>query len=243
MSRFARRLDGVRVAFNVTSGDRPVLLVHGFAANASATWEKTGWVQALSQAGRATITPDLRGHGQSDKPTRAPDYTSRQVAADLVAVLDELQLERVDVIGYSMGCRVVAALARLVPERLHRLVLGGAGPIELFDSWNLEQVSRYVHDGTVPADPTIAAVLGPALAEGGDAAALLACVAGFAGSTLEVPTGLPQLFVGGGADAIVAGVSELAAARGAEYLELPGRTHHNTLTSSEFKRAALAFLA
>ncbi|TFB73311.1 alpha/beta hydrolase [Cryobacterium glaciale] len=233
----------MRVAFDATGGERPVLLVHGFASTAAATWSSSGWVRALGEAGRGAITPDLRGHGHSDKPHRAADYAPRQLAADLVAVLDTLELERVDVIGYSMGSRVVAALARLVPERVRSLVLGGAGPLELFDTWDRGALDRYVMSGDRPADPSIAAVLGPYIAAGADREALLACVRGVAGCTLDVPAGIPQLFVAGGADAIPAGVAALAAERGAQYLELPGRTHFTALTSREFQQAALQFLA
>ncbi|MBG6213304.1 MAG: alpha/beta hydrolase [Cryobacterium sp.] len=243
MTDFARRLDGVRIAFDATPGERPVLLVHGFASTAAVTWAGSGWVRALGEVGRAAITPDLRGHGRSDKPHRVADYAPRQLAADLVAVLDSLELDQVDVIGYSMGSRVVAALAQLAPERVRRLVLGGAGPLELFATWNLDAVNRFVLCGDLPTDPTIVAVLGPAIAAGADRDALVACVQGVAGCTLDVPAGIPQLFVGGGADPIVAGIAALAARHGAEYLELPGRTHLNALTSREFKQAALQFLA
>ncbi|WP_174844680.1 alpha/beta fold hydrolase [Cryobacterium ruanii] len=243
MTPFASRLDGVRVAFEATLGERPVLLVHGFASTAALTWNDSGWVRALAEGVRCAITPDLRGHGRSDQPHRAADYAPRQLAADLVAVLDSLDLEQVDVIGYSMGSRVVAALARLAPERVRRLVLGGAGPVELFDTWDLDAVNRFVMSGDRSADPSIAAVLGPAIAAGADREALLACVQGVAGCTLDVPAGIPQLFVAGGSDSIPAGVAALAAERGAQYLELPGRTHFNALTAPEFKQAALQFLA
>ena len=243
MTEFARRLDGVRVAFDAAPGERPILLVHGFASTAAQTWGSSGWVRALTDAGRGAITPDLRGHGRSDKPHRAADYAPRQLAADLVVVLDGLELEQVDVIGYSMGSRVVAALARLAPERVRRLVLGGAGPVELFDTWELDAVERYLISGDRPADPSIAAVLGPAIAAGADREALLACVRGVAGCTLDVPAGIPQLFVAGGADVIPAGVAALAVERGAQYLELPGRTHLTALTAPEFRQAALQFLA
>ena len=243
MTEFARRLDGLRIAFDTVAGERPVVLVHGFASTAAVTWVDSGWVRALGEAGRGAITPDLRGHGRSDKPHRAADYAPRQLAADLVAVLDTVGLEQVDVIGYSMGSRVVAALAQLAPERVRRLVLGGAGPLELFDTWDLNAVNRFMASGDHPADPTIAAVLGPAIAAGADREALVACVQGVAGCTLDVPAGIPQLFVAGGADSIPAGVAALAADRGARYLELPGRTHFTALSAREFKQAALEFLA
>ncbi|WP_104127363.1 alpha/beta fold hydrolase [Cryobacterium sp. Y57] len=242
MTLFANRLDGVQIAFDAAPGERPVLLVHGFASTAAVTWIGSGWVRALGEVGRGAITPDLRGHGRSDRPHRSADYLPRQLAADLVAVLDRLELERVDVIGYSLGSRVVAALARLAPERVRSLVLGGAGPLELFDTWDQGEVNRFLLSGDLPSDPTIAAVLGPAITAGADREALWACVQGMAGCTLDVPVGIPQLFVAGGADQIPAGVAVLAAERGAGYVELPGRTHLSALTAPEFTQAALEFL-
>jgi hypothetical protein len=122
-------------------------------------------------------------------------------------------------------------------------VLGGAGPDELFETWHPDAVRRFVTDGTVSADPSIAAVLGAALTAGADREALVACVGGVAGSSLDVPAEVPVLYVAGGADSIPAGVAGLARERGSAYLELAGRDHVNTLTSREFKRAALEFLA
>ena len=242
----ARRPNGVRIAYDYVAGERPIVMVHGFATTASVTWHTPGWVRAVAEAGRGAITPDLRGHGRSDKPHRAEDYEPRQLAADLVAVLNDLELERVDVIAYSLGSRVAAALARLAPERVGALVLGGAGPLELFETWDLDAVNRFAIQGNVaPAteDPTIAAVLGAAIAAGADRRALVACVQGVAGATLDVPAGIRQLFVAGGADTISVGAEQLAAARGADYLELPGRSHTNALSAREFKQAALEFLA
>jgi pimeloyl-ACP methyl ester carboxylesterase len=251
VTEFATRLDGVRIAYDYMPGERPILLVHGFASTAQVTWHGPGWLRALAEAGRGAITPDLRGHGRSDKPHHAADYAPRQLAADLVAVLDQIEQAPgsagfpgpVDVIGYSMGSRVAAALTRLAPERVRKVVIGGAGPLELFATWDLDAVRRFVTHGEIPADPTIAAVLGPAIAAGADREALMACVQGVAGATLDVAPGIPVLYVAGGADPIPDGARDLARATGAEYLELPGRTHINALTSREFKQAALAFLA
>ncbi len=243
MTEFAGRLDGVRIAYDFVPGESPILLVHGFASTAAVTWAGPGWVRAITHAGRGVVASDLRGHGRSDKPHDGAAYAPRQLAADLVAVLDALELDQVDVIAYSMGSRVAAALTQLAPERVRRVVLGGAGPLELFATWDMDAVRGFVTHGTLPSDPTIGAVLGAAIDAGADREALMACVQGVAGATLDVPTGIPVLYVAGGADQIPAGVAEVARARGSEYLELPGRTHVNALTSREFKHAALAFLA
>ncbi len=242
MTDFARRLDGVRIAYDFAAGEYPVLLVHGFASTAEVTWHTTGWVRALTEAGRASITPDLRGHGRSDKPRRSVDYAPRQLAADLVAVLDQLELEEVDVIGYSMGARVTAALTQLAPDRVRRVVIGGAGPLELFETWDKEDMAGYLAGDGVPSDATIAAVLGAAIEAGADRDAMVACVHGVAGARLDIDPRIPTLYVAGSDDRIPDGVEDIARARGARYLELPGRTHINALTSRQFKAAALDFL-
>jgi len=243
VTEYARRLDGVRIAYDFAPGAHPVLLVHGFGSNADVTWHGTGWVRTLAEAGRSSITPDLRGHGRSDTPHRSTDYAPRQLAADMVAVIDQLELEEVDVIAYSMGARVASALTHLAPERVRKLVVGGAGPLELFETWDMEEMSRFLSGEGIPSDETIAAVLGAAIGAGGDRDALVACVQGVAGARLDIAPGIPTLYVAGSDDPIPDGVEEIARERGAEYLELPGRTHINALTSRQFKTAALDFLA
>ena len=165
---YAESADGVLIGYRLR-GEQPadaslppVLLVHGFASNATVTWEGTGWVQALAEAGRAVITVDLRGHGDSDKPVDGESYAPELLGADLLAVLDSAGVEQVDVIGYSMGNRVTSALAELAPERIRRVVIGGAGPNELFASWDLDEVRAVLQRDEWAGHPLIEQVLRPA---------------------------------------------------------------------------------
>ena len=64
--------------------------------------------------------PDLRGHGRSDRPG---DYSVELMEADVLGFLDALQLDRVDLIGHSMGGLVGYLLAGDHPERVRRLIL------------------------------------------------------------------------------------------------------------------------
>ncbi|HEY9324384.1 MAG TPA: alpha/beta fold hydrolase [Agromyces sp.] len=221
----------------------PVLLVHGFASDAAITWEGTGWVRALEDAGRSTITLDLRGHGSSDKPVDAASYAPEMLGADLVAVLDSAGAEVVDVVAYSMGNRVVSALVTSAPERVRRVVVGGAGPSELFATWAIDDARAVLLRDEAPHDPVIGQVLRPAIAAGADREALLAVIEGVSGAPLSIPGGIPVLFVAGENDPVPAGAQELAREWGADFVSVPGRDHVSTLTSRAFKSSAIDFLA
>jgi pimeloyl-ACP methyl ester carboxylesterase len=118
--------DGTRIAFIARGSGPAVLLLHGFAADHVLNWEKSGVIDALVDSGRRVIASDARGHGASGKPHDATRYSGDAMVRDAQAVLDHLDVERVDVVGYSMGSMVAA---RLVPDepRTRSLVLGGVG--------------------------------------------------------------------------------------------------------------------
>ncbi len=128
MERFTS-WDGIEIAYRVW-GERtaraPVVLHHGFAANAEANWVATGVVDALTAAGRWVIAPDARGHGQSEKPHDPDRYGEQRMARDLAVLLDTIGADEVDLVGYSMGA-IVALLLASEDERVRRLIVGGVG--------------------------------------------------------------------------------------------------------------------
>ena len=251
----AESRDGVLIAYRVhgggdgdSGGDTagalpPVLLVHGFASNDQVTWEGTGWVNALLAAGRTVVTLDLRGHGESDKPVDADSYAPELLGADLRSVLDSAGASTADAIGYSMGNRVISALTQLAPERVRRVVIGGAGPRELFASWDLDDVRAVLLRDEPSRNRVIEQVLRPAIAAGADREALLACIEGFAGAPLSIPGDIPTLFIAGENDPVPEGAQELAREWGSDFVSIPGRDHVSTLTARAFKTAAIEFLA
>jgi len=94
----------------------PLLLVHGYGADSH------DWVPHLPRltAGHRVIAPDLRGHGYSSAPEAG--YRPRELAADLVRLLDRLEVPRVTAFGHSLGALVVSALAVEHPGRVRALV-------------------------------------------------------------------------------------------------------------------------
>jgi pimeloyl-ACP methyl ester carboxylesterase len=102
------------------SGGLPVLFLHSFGGSSS-HWDNQ--LQHLRKERRA-IAIDLRGHGRSDAPAHM-DYNPEALAADVVAVVDSLKLERFVLVGHSFGGATATAYAGLHPERLAGLVLVG----------------------------------------------------------------------------------------------------------------------
>jgi pimeloyl-ACP methyl ester carboxylesterase len=216
----------------------PVLLLHGFGSDFQMNWGSTGWVRDLEAAGRRVIGPDLRGHGTSDKPTESALYLPEHFVSDLVDLLDRLGLERVDVVGYSMGARLAWELALTAPGRVRRLVLGGFGPDNA-----LAGVEEGVPgEGDTPFDQVYRTVVG---LPGNDADALAACALGQAARPFTPeprPEGVPILFAAGAKDPVAAGVEGLAEAIGATFVEVPKRDHVNAVSSRAFRRAVIDFL-
>jgi pimeloyl-ACP methyl ester carboxylesterase len=121
--------DGVEIAYREWGEETvlaPVVLHHGFVANAEANWVATGVVDALLAAGRRVIAPDARGHGHSEKPHDPARYGEQSMARDLAVLLDTIGAGEIDLVGYSMGA-IVSLLFASSDERVRRLVIGGVG--------------------------------------------------------------------------------------------------------------------
>ncbi len=247
MVAFAQTADGQRIAYERTAGEHPVLLVHGFATTGALTWEATGWVAALAEAGRGAIVVDLRGHGQSSGPHDADGYSPSILAGDLLAVLDAEGLDEVDVIAYSMGSYAAIALAQASPARVRRLVVGGIGTEEQFSRWGVDVVRAELLDPGDPLTDIADSPIGPLLASlrqapGLDREALAACVSGMAAHPLALSSTVPTLLVVGDADPVTQGRDEAARMLGAQLAVVPKRNHVTTLSARAFKQVALPFL-
>ena len=100
----------------------PALLLHGIG-NYGRYWDAL----AHEIRGRLRlVAPDARGHGDSGKPDRG--YTSAELVADALAVLDTLAVERALVVGHSMGGTHALRLSNDHPDRVLALVLVDVGP-------------------------------------------------------------------------------------------------------------------
>ena len=110
---------------------KAVLLLHGKNFN-GAYWRQTA--QALADKGFRVIIPDQVGFGKSSKPI-AIQYTFQLLAQNTKAVLDTLQINKVAVLGHSMGGMLATRFTLMYPETVDKLIL--ENPIGLED-WKLK---------------------------------------------------------------------------------------------------------
>jgi haloacetate dehalogenase len=95
------------------------------------------------------IVPDLRGYGDSDAPADDPDhrtYSKREMARDIVGLLDALGVGRAHLLGHDRGARVAYRFALDHPDRIGRLGLVEIVPTaEFWDAWNAELALKAYH--------------------------------------------------------------------------------------------------
>ena len=118
-------LSSVSLHVDDTGGTgRPVVLIHGWPLSGE-SWSEQ--VAPLSAAGYRVVTYDRRGFGRSDKPSGGFDYDT--LAEDLSNVLDELDLNDVTLVGFSMGGGEIARyVSKHGESRLHSVVFAAAVP-------------------------------------------------------------------------------------------------------------------
>lgn len=114
--------DGTRIAFDVAGKGPAVVLLHG-GGQSRRVWHEAGYVGRLIHE-FTVITMDLRGHGESDKPTSVDAYALDRLSEDILAVADAGHVARFAVWGYSYGGNI----ARYLParsDRVSKLVIVG----------------------------------------------------------------------------------------------------------------------
>ena len=118
--------DGVQIHYVDEGRGEPVVLLHGFTGSAQRHWGRPGVIDALQTAGYRVLAMDCRGHGQSDKPEDPAAY-GLQMVADVIRLLDHLDVDRAHVVGYSMGRAIVNQLTVHHAGRVGTATLVGAG--------------------------------------------------------------------------------------------------------------------
>lgn len=119
-------VNGVGIAYEDHGEGAPFVLVHGWTGSGR-DW--TALARRLTAGGRRVIAPHLRGHGDSTSTGDPASYTFDHLVADLEGLLDTLGLERVDLLGHSMGGLVAMQYAVRHPERVRSLIPMDTGAV------------------------------------------------------------------------------------------------------------------
>ena len=243
------RFGDVDIAFLDEGQGEPVLLIHGFASKANVNWTYPGWVKALTGAGYRVIALDNRGHGESTKFHDPERYEPDLMAGDALNLLDHLEVDRANIIGYSMGSRLMTFLAMTAPERAGRLVFGGMGInlVKGVGRWQPIAAALEADSLDDVSDETGRKFRAFADQTGSDRLALAACIRPsrqkISAQQLAKLTH-PSLVAVGSDDDVAGSGAELAAIlNNGHHLPLPGKDHMKAVGDRHFIRSTLAFFA
>lgn len=237
--------DGVELAWHELGEGRPVVLLHGLFSDAKMNWLNFGHASRIAAAGFRVIMPDLRAHGQSEKPHAADKYPPGILVRDLNELIAHLNLEAFDLGGFSLGARtVVQAVGEGV--RPGKAILAGMG-LRGLENWDRRQQffrdAIAAFDTSSRGDPHWLAIQFMKTMQVDREAALhvLASFGGAAPSWLAA-FAMPTLVVCGSEDEDNGSAAELAAALpNAKFVEVPG-THMSSVTKKELGEEIARFL-
>jgi pimeloyl-ACP methyl ester carboxylesterase len=247
-------INGDEIFFSEHGAGDGVILVHGFAASTQENWIKAGWVQMLTRAQRRVAAIDLIGHGQSAKPHEPEAYSLGRMADDVLGVVEHLGVKKPDLIGFSLGARVVLELLRRRGDRFLLGVLCGVG-----ETLINPRAERDPATLAAAMEAPSAEAVGDDMArrfrlfaegQGQDLKALAACVRGLEANAApwtratlgEIKN--EMLIVAGAGDELAGAPEPLAAAfPNAKAKRIPGCGHMDCLTQPMLKAAVMDFLA
>lgn len=238
----------VEIAYIDEGEGDPIVLIHGFGSNAGVNWVYPGWVSTLTKAGRRVVALDNRAHGASSKLYDRADYSLPIMAGDVRALMDHLNIERADVMGYSLGSRIAATLALHHPERVRALIIGGLGYGLIEGGGPDERVALALEAPSIDdvTDPMGRMFRAFADQTRSDRPALAACLRGSRQwLTPEQAASItpPTLIAVGTKDDVGGSAHKLhEIMTHAEVLDIPDRDHMRAVGDRVYKEGVLAFL-
>jgi pimeloyl-ACP methyl ester carboxylesterase len=144
--------DGTRIAYDVTGSGPPVVLLHG-GGQMRRVWHDAGYVSRLAST-FTVIAIDIRGNGDSDKPTTKASYAIDRLIEDVLAVADAAGAKRFALWGFSYGANIGRYLA-VRSDRVTSMVYIGIPFGPAADPMFRDIILKRLQDGTAP--PVVAA--------------------------------------------------------------------------------------
>jgi len=110
------KINGIDLNINTKGNGKPLLLIHVLGGN----YKQLDIITNPLSKYFKTITFDIRGHGQSEKPT---EYTLQNHINDVLGIMDFYNIEKTYLLGVSMGSYIAQGVAIAAPERIEKLIL------------------------------------------------------------------------------------------------------------------------
>jgi haloacetate dehalogenase len=137
--------NGIHLSVHRGGAGAPLILLHGYPQTHMA-WEKVAPAFAEEFD---VIVPDLRGYGDSDVVRNDAEnraYSKREMARDIVGLMDALGLDRAHVLGHDRGARVAYRMALDHPDRVARLGIIEVVPTgDFWRAWNADLALKAYH--------------------------------------------------------------------------------------------------
>ena len=228
---------------------------------------RQGLLRALLAAGARTIVPDMRGFGASGKPREQSAYENSAMARDVIALIQHLGLNSVDVVGFSMGAGTAARLLLLHPPEVKSAILAGVGdyliedtPMEFPKTWPIpdsvprpitarvwaEEGAKILEKGEFVPGHLASASLIAAKVTGADPKVLAAVIRGAIMDILPAEPfrtiSVPVLILNGNADVANQKVAALLKAIPTARTAAAEGDHHSAPYQPSFQQAVVTFL-
>lgn len=239
-ARYYTSFDGKKIYYEIKGDGFPILLLHGFTGNGQ-SWKRGILYNDLIATGYKVITPDLRGNGQSDKPTDDSSYINDAEAKDMMGLISSLGINKYNVVGYSRGSIITARLL-VLDNRINKGVMGGMGT----DFTNPEWPRRLMFYHLLSGDTTIKGMEGfmQYVQQSGFNKTVLAMQQKYQPSTPKEQLNkvqIPMLIVCGDKDSDNGNAQELVKLFPHGYFaQVPG-DHNHAAQTQEFSNAVIHF--
>lgn len=119
---FVTSPDGTHIAYDITGEGLPIVLLHG-GGQTRRNWRDVGYFKRLKDHFKV-IAIDIRGNGESDKPTSPAYYNTDKMCQDILAVADACNVEQFTIWGYSYGANIGRYLAAQ-SDRVAKIIIMG----------------------------------------------------------------------------------------------------------------------
>ncbi len=245
--------DGVAIDYTISGSGYPLLFSHGYGATGQMWRSQTEAFSSKYQF----ITWDMRGHGASDSPELAGQYSEAATVADMAAILDTIGAKQAVIGGLSLGGYMTLAFYHAHPERCRALILCDTGPgyknPVAREGWNETAERRAVAFETRGLDalgrsPEVEQTRGGHRSAQGLANAARGMLKQFDSRIIEVLPAItvPVLLIVGANDTPFLGGTDYMASKipGARKVVIPDAGHSSNIDQPEqFNTAVLDFLA